>query len=61
MRWTEELKALGLRPIMDMLCECPNDESELYEYRYIKLFNYNNQLLNTAVVMKETNQIEIWK
>jgi hypothetical protein len=59
MIWTEELKALGLRPIMSMLCSCPTDQSELYEYRYIKLFNYNNQLLNTAKVMKETNQMEI--
>lgn len=60
MRWTEELKALKLKPIMDVLCTCPDDQSELYEYRYIKLFNYNNQLLNIATVMKETNQLELF-
>ena len=59
MRWTEELKALNLRPIMQVLCVCSSDVSELYEYRYIKLFNYKGQLLNTARPMVETFQLQL--
>lgn len=59
-KWTEELKALGLKPIMDVLCSCTDLESENYEYRYFKLFNYDNNLLNAATIQKETNQLDIF-
>jgi hypothetical protein len=34
MIWTEELKALGLRPIMSVLFQCLENEAEKYEYRF---------------------------
>jgi hypothetical protein len=57
--WTEELKALGLKPIMSILCKCKESESENYEYRYFKLFNYGSNLLNSATIQKETFQFEL--
>jgi hypothetical protein len=57
--WTEELKALGLKPIMNILIKCNEEEAENYEYRYWKLFNYENNLLNVAAIQKETMQMNI--
>lgn len=57
--WTEELKAVGLEPIMQILCTCKPDESELYEYRYYKLFKDSCDLLNSATISKETFQYQI--
>lgn len=57
--WIEELKAAGLRPIMQVLCKCLKSESENYEYRYFKLFNYDNNLLNSAIIQKETRQMQL--
>ncbi len=57
--WIEELKALGLKPFMQKLIECEENESENYEYRYYKLFNYDSNLLNSATIQKETMQISI--
>ncbi len=57
--WTEELKALGLKPKMEKLAECLEFESENYEYRYWKLFNYDDNLLNSATIQKETLQMEL--
>jgi hypothetical protein len=57
--WTEELKSLGLNPIMQILCTCKPEESELYEYRYYKLFKEGCDLLNSATILKETFQYEI--
>lgn len=57
--WTEELKQAGLQPIMDILCTCKPEESELYEYRYYKLFKDGCNLLNSATISKETFQYDI--
>jgi hypothetical protein len=59
MIWTEELKSLGLNPIMQILCTCKPGESELYEYRYYKLFKESCDLLNSATILKETFQYDI--
>lgn len=57
--WIEELKALGLKPIMEVQAACKLSESENYEYRYFKLFNYGNNLLNSATIQKETFQYQL--
>lgn len=56
--WIENLKASGLKPIMQILCTCSEEESENYEYRYWKLFG-GVELLNRATIQKETLQMKI--
>lgn len=58
-RWIEELKALRLKPIMQPLIKCSESESVDYEYRYHKLFKDSCELLNKAVIFKETFQYKI--
>jgi hypothetical protein len=48
-----------LNPIMQILCTCKPGESELYEYRYYKLFKESCDLLNSATILKETFQYDI--
>ncbi len=57
--WTEELKAINLKPIMQVLTTCKDEESELYEYRYYKLFKEECRLLNSATIAKETFQYNL--
>lgn len=59
MIWTEELKREGLKPIMQVLCSCPESDADTYEYRYYKLFKDSCSLLNTATIAKETYQYTI--
>lgn len=59
-QWIIELKAINLKPIMSVLTPCPEGESELYEYRYYKLFKDACNLLNAATISKETYQYDIW-
>ncbi len=59
MIWTEELKSLGLKPIMTVLTSCSEEESVDYEYMYYKLFKGSCDLLNSAVILKETFQMDI--
>jgi hypothetical protein len=59
MIWTEELKRIGLEPIMQVLASCKPEESEIFEYRYFKLFKDSCDLLNTATIAKETLQMDI--
>jgi hypothetical protein len=56
--WIEELLAYRVRPIMQVLCTCKPEESEIYEYRYYKLFKDSCDLLNSATI-NETYQYEL--
>lgn len=57
--WIEELKALGLRPVMQVMTTCPADKSHLFEHMYFKLFNAVFDLLNAQTIAKETFQYKI--
>ncbi len=58
-QWIKGLIANGQRPILDILCKVSEPDSQNYEHRYFKLFNYDNNLLNSATIQKETRQITI--
>jgi hypothetical protein len=58
-RWIRELSELGLKPKLEVYHRVKLSESENYEYRYFKLFNYGNNLLNSATIQKETFQYQI--
>jgi hypothetical protein len=57
--WIRELLDQGVKPIMDILTQCPDDVSHLYEYRYAKLFS-GYDLTNSAEIMKETFQFDLF-
>jgi len=56
--WTEELKAEGLKPIMDVLFSCHPDQANMWEHYFYKMFKCCD-LLNTATIFKETLQYNI--
>lgn len=58
--WIESLKAQDLKPLMQVMITCYPEDSFSYEYRYFKLFNYNNNLLNVAPIQNETFQYELF-
>lgn len=58
--WTEELKSLGLRPIMQVLLQCSEEDSVLWEYKFYTLFKTGCDLLNSATIHKETHQLELF-
>lgn len=58
-KWANGLLLKGFKPIMQILFECEPCDANRWEQHFINLFNYNNQLVNSAVVIKNTYQMEI--
>jgi hypothetical protein len=58
--WIRYLREFhDLKPIMQILTECIDAVSHLYEHIYFKLFGGYKTLTNTATIFKETYQYEI--
>jgi hypothetical protein len=56
--WTEELKASGHKPVMQVLFTCQAHDANLWEHHFIKTFK-SCGLLNSAEVVKETFQFDL--
>jgi len=59
--WIRYLREFhDLKPIMQILTECIDVVSHLYEHFYFKLFGGHTMLTNSATICKETYQYDLF-